>query len=95
MNKNRLRVEVAYALPEKQVVVALELEEGATIRQAIERSGILARIPGADLAKERVGVFGKAAQLDTALRDGDRVEIYRCLIAEPGEARRQRVKRRR
>ena len=95
MNKNRLRVEVAYALPDKQVLVALEMEEGATIRQAIERSGILARIPGVDLDKERVGVFGKSARLDTALRDGDRVEIYRSLIADPGETRRQRVKRRR
>lgn len=90
-----LHVEIAYALSEKQVLIALDVEEGATIRQAIERSGILERIPGIDLAKERVGVFGKTARLDAALRDGDRVEIYRPLVSDPGEARRRRVKRRR
>jgi len=84
---------VAYALPENQVLIALDVEEGTTIRQAIERSGILLRIPGIDLAEGCVGVFGKVARLDTALRDGDRVEIYRPLGADPREARRQRVKR--
>lgn len=93
--KRLLRVEIAYALSERQVLIALEMEEGATIRQAIERSGILERIPGIDLAKECVGVFGKTARLDTALRDGDRVEIYRSLIADPKDARKRRIKRRR
>ncbi len=94
-SKRPLRIEVAYALSEKQALIALEVEEGTTIRQAIERSGILMRKPGIDLARGRVGIFGKIAQLDTALRDGDRVEIYRPLIADPKEARRRRVKRRR
>jgi hypothetical protein len=94
-SKGLLRVEIAYALSESQVLIALEVEDGATIRQAIERSGILVRIPGIDLARESVGVFGKTARLDAVLRDGDRVEIYRSLIADPRESRRRRVKRRR
>ena len=94
-SKALLHVEIAHALSERQVLIALEVEEGATIRQAIEHSGILARIPGFDLARERVGVFGKTARLDTVLRDGDRVEIYRSLVADPKEARRRRVKHRR
>ena len=92
-SKGLLRVEIAYALSESQVLIALEMEEGATIRQAIERSGILVRFPGIDLARQSVGIFGKTARLDTALRDGDRVEIYRSLIADPREARRRRAKR--
>ena len=90
-----IRVEVAYALKDEQLLMVLEVEEGTTVRQAIERSGILGRVPGIDLDPERVGVFGKLSRLDTALRDGDRVEIYRPLVADPKEARRRRVTRRR
>ena len=91
--KIQLRIEVAYALREEQVLVSLEVEEGTTVLQAIERSRILARFPEVELARERVGVFGKVVTLDTSLRDGDRVEIYRSLVADPKEARRRRVKR--
>ena len=90
-----IRVEVAYALKDEQLLMVLEVEEGTTVRQAIERSGILGRVPGIDLDPERVGVSGKLSRLDTALRDGDRVEIYRPLVADPKEARRRRVTRRR
>lgn len=89
----KLLVEVAYALPDRQVLLVLEVEEGTTTRQAIERSGILQRYPGIQLAQGRVGIFGKRVELDTPLRDGDRVEIYRPLVADPREARRRRVKR--
>ena len=87
----QLKVEVVYALREEQILIALEVEEGTTVRQAIERSGIVQRAPGIDLAS--VGLFGRAVPLDTPLKDGDRVEIYRPLIADPRQARRERAKR--
>ena len=91
--KIQLRIEVAYALREEQVLVSLEVEEGTTVLQVIESSRILARFPEIELVSERVGVFGKVVALNTPLRDGDRVEIYRRLEADPKEARRRRVKR--
>jgi putative ubiquitin-RnfH superfamily antitoxin RatB of RatAB toxin-antitoxin module len=91
--KTRLRIELAYALRKEQVLLALEVEEGATVRQVIERFGILLRYPDIDLAPGRVGVFGKIVPLDTPVRDGDRVEIYRPLVADPKDARRARAKR--
>lgn len=87
-----IKVEVAYALPEQQVLVALEVKEGTTARQAIERSGLLPRFPEIALARGWVGVFGRRVELDAPLRDGDRVEIYRPLIADPKQARRERAK---
>lgn len=87
-----LRVEVAYALPEEQLLIALNVEEGTTVRLAIERSGIMRRAPEIDLAN--VGLFGRVVPPDTPLRDGDRVEIYRSLIADPKQARRDRARRR-
>lgn len=92
-DKQRIRVEVAYALSERQVLLALEVEEGSTVRQAIERSSIVLQFPDIDLARGRVGVFGKIVPLDTPLQDGDRVEIYRPLIADPKQARRERAQR--
>lgn len=88
-----LRVEVVYALPERQVVIALEVEEATTALRAIEQSGILRQFPQADPRRDGVGVFAKQVTLDTPLRDGDRVEIYRPLIADPKAARRERAKR--
>jgi hypothetical protein len=91
--RNRLKIEVAYALRDEQVLRALEVEEGVSVREAIERSGILRNYPEIELVPGRVGVFGKAVDPDSQLRDGDRVEIYRPLEADPKEARRRRVKR--
>lgn len=85
------QVEVAYALPDMQVILPVEVEEGATLRQAIERSGLLNRYPEIDLAVNKVGVFGRLAKLDETLRARDRVEIYRPLIADPKEVRKQRA----
>lgn len=84
-------VEVAYATPQEQVLVALRAAAGITVEQAIQRSGILARFPEIDLAENKVGVFGKLATLTTELNPGDRVEIYRPLIADPKEARKRRA----
>ena len=90
----RLRIEVAYALPGKQALLALEVEEGATARQAIEQSGILREFPEIELTRGSVGIFGRLVALDATLRDGDRVEIYRPLIADPKRARLERARRR-
>lgn len=90
--KNVLRIEVAYALPERQVLIALEVEEGTTALGGIERSGILQQFPEADPHRDGVGVFGKRVALNRPLQDGDRVEVYRPLIADPKTARRERAK---
>jgi putative ubiquitin-RnfH superfamily antitoxin RatB of RatAB toxin-antitoxin module len=86
-----LRVEVVYALRDRQVLLALEVEGGTTARQAVERSGILQRFPEIDLVRAGLGIFGRVVALETPLQDGDRVEIYRPLIAEPKQGRRERA----
>lgn len=89
-----MRIEVAYALPQEQVILELEVEDnGITIERAIQRSGILDRYPEIDLKENKVGIFGKLGSLDQLLSEGDRVEIYRKLIADPKQARRQRAAR--
>lgn len=92
MNGSGVRVEVAYAAPRaRAVAIEVTLDPGATVEEAIRRSGILARFPEIDLARNRVGIFGEPARLNDPLRDNDRVEIYRPLVADPREARRQRA----
>ena len=86
-----LRVEVCYALPEKQELVAVNLPEGATLQQALEASGLLGKYPDIDIKKNKFGIYAKLSKLDTPLRDRDRVEIYRPLIADPKEVRRKRA----
>ena len=88
-----INVEVAYALPEKQVIRAVNVDAGTTIGAAIVQSGIMLDFPEleTELEDARVGIFGKAAAMTTVLSDGDRVEIYRPLIADPKEVRRQRA----
>jgi len=85
------RVEVAYARPDEQAILPVTAREGLTVREAIEHSGILRRFPEIDLAINRVGVFGKLAPLDQVLEPGERVEIYRPLIADPKTARKKRA----
>jgi uncharacterized protein len=86
-----LCVEVVYALPHRQVLLKLEVLEGTTVAGAIARSGILERFPGLSLVPGRVGVFGRLMDPEAPVRDGDRIEIYRPLIADPKEARRKRA----
>jgi len=93
-DKRLLSVEVVYALRDEQALIALEVGEGASVREAIERSGILQRYPEIELARGRVGIFGRQVELDASLCDGDRVEIYRPLVADPKQARRERAERR-
>jgi putative ubiquitin-RnfH superfamily antitoxin RatB of RatAB toxin-antitoxin module len=87
-------VEVAYASQKEQLILNLELADGITVGAAIAASGILQRFPEIDLDKNKVGIFSKLCKLDQPLRAGDRVEIYRPLIADPKEARRHRAAKR-
>ena len=84
-------VEVAYALPDKQSLVSLEVEEGTTIIEAIEASGVLDTYNQIDLTRDKVGIFSKFATLDTVLREKDRIEIYRPLVADPKKMRKERA----
>ena len=84
-------VEVAYALADKQSLISLEVKEGTTLKEAIEASGILEIYNQIDLSKQQVGIFSKFASLDTVLREKDRVEIYRPLVADPKEVRKERA----
>lgn len=86
-----MRIEVAYANPEEQALLALDMPEGATVEAAIRASGLLRRFPEIDLEQNKVGIFGKLCKLDQSLKPGDRVEIYRPLFADPKEARRSRA----
>ena len=86
-----ISVEVAYALPQNQEVLSLKIRSGAVVSEAIERSGILRDFPEIDLADAKVGIYGKQVKLDAVLRDKDRIEIYRPLIADPKEIRRKRA----
>lgn len=86
-----IAVEVVYALPERQELIQLRLPSGSTLQQAVEASGLLQKFPEIDLAKNKVGIFGKLSKTDTVLRDRDRVEIFRPLLADPKEVRRKRA----
>jgi len=84
-------VEVVYALPLSQDCVELQLDSGSTVQEAIHESGILARHPQIAQMGIRAGIFGRRTALDAPLADGDRVEIYRALRADPKEIRRRRA----
>jgi uncharacterized protein len=88
---NLLHVQVCYATDVHEVMRDLLVEEGATIEQAIAQSGVLKDIPEIDLTLQPVGLFGKKRPLDTVLRERDRIEIYRPLVADPKESRRRRA----
>ena len=86
-----INIEVAYARSERQEIIRLKLPQGSTVQQAVEASGLMQNHPEIDLAKGKFGIYGKLAKADTALREKDRVEIYRPLIADPKEVRKQRA----
>ncbi len=91
MAEDDFQIEVAYATPDEQYLLPVTVKPGTTLVQAIEQSGILQACPEIDLAKARVGIYGKVAKKDAVLNPGDRVEIYRPLIADPKEARKKRA----
>ena len=87
----KIPVEVAYAEPDRQVIIPLRVAPGTTIEQAIKQSGVLDMFPAIDLKVNKVGIFSKLKKLDQPLRERDRVEIYRPLIADPKEVRKKRA----
>lgn len=89
----KITVEVAYALPEKQYLQGVRLDEGATVEEAIRASGLLELRSDIDLSKNKVGIYSRPVKLADVVSDGDRVEIYRPLIADPKELRRQRAEK--
>ncbi len=89
-----IHVEVAYALPHQQKIIRLRVASDSTVQAIIEQSGILSIFPNIDLITNKVGVYGKAIRLDQSVCDGDRIEIYRPLIADPREIRKQRLAKR-
>ncbi len=86
-----IQVEVTYARADRQDVIPLKLPAGATLQQAVEKSGLPAKYLEIDPVKGKFGIYSKMAKPDTVLRDRDRVEIYRPLIADPKEVRKQRA----
>lgn len=89
--QTEITVEVAYALPHEQLIIPVRVQQNTTAEQAILLSGILEKFPDIDLASNKIGIFGKAVTPNTTLREHDRVEIYRPLIADPKEVRKQRA----
>ena len=88
-----ISVEVAYALPSKQKIIVIKVQEGSTIENAIYLSGILNLFPDIDLTKQNVGIFSEPRELTDKVKAGDRIEIYRPLLIDPKEARRKRSKK--
>ena len=87
-----IQVEVAYATPAKQTLLRIEVPNGCTVAGAIERSGIRAEHPEIEAEPESVGIFSRKVSLEQGLSEGDRVEIYRPLLADPKEVRRKRAR---
>jgi len=90
-NQQTIHVEVVLAMPERQELIALKVISGSTVADAIAQSGVIEMFEGFELDTTKVGIFGLKASPDQVLREGDRVEIYRPLIADPKESRRQRA----
>jgi len=86
-----LQVHVTYAKAQDEFIRPLRVAPGTTVGQAIELSGVLASYPEINLVTQPVGIYGKKKTLDTVLRDRDRIEIYRPLVADPKDSRRKRA----
>ena len=90
---SKLNIEVCYALPEKQSLMCITVESNTSVEQAIVQSGILNTYPDIDLSVNKVGVWNRTCKIDTILKEGDRIEIYRPLIADPKEVRKLRAQK--
>jgi putative ubiquitin-RnfH superfamily antitoxin RatB of RatAB toxin-antitoxin module len=86
-----VQVTVSYATPGEEFIHPMRVAPGTTIGQAVEASGVLARFPEINLVTQPVGIYGKKKTLETVLRERDRVEIYRPLVADPKDSRRRRA----
>ena len=93
MSSELITVEVAYALPTKQSLVSIAIDKNATVEEAIQASNLLHEYPDIDLSKTKVGVWSRVVRLKDTLIEGDRVEIYRGLIADPKEIRKRRAEK--
>ena len=91
IESDMIHVEVVFALPHEQRVFTLVVNKNATVEEIIVQSGVWELYPEIDLAKNKVGVFSRNVKLDTTVRDKDRIEIYRALLADPKEIRRKRA----
>lgn len=91
--QTKIHVEVAYALPGKQAILGLDVPEGTTALEAAQQSGIADRFEGIDLENAKLGIFASVVSPRQVLREGDRVEIYRPLVADPKEVRKERAAR--
>ncbi|HEY0921066.1 RnfH family protein [Rheinheimera pacifica] len=89
----QIMIEVAYALPERQSLMTLSVNRNSTVQQVIERSGILQQFAEIDLAVQKVGIWSRPVKLDDTVKAGDRIEIYRPLIADPKDLRRRRAEK--
>jgi putative ubiquitin-RnfH superfamily antitoxin RatB of RatAB toxin-antitoxin module len=87
-----MNIGVCYAEADRQLWMRLEVPEGMSVGDAIERSGVLRRFPEIDLGKQKVGIFGKLVKLDSKVQDGDRIEIYRPITADPKTVKRRKIK---
>jgi putative ubiquitin-RnfH superfamily antitoxin RatB of RatAB toxin-antitoxin module len=88
---HKIKIEAVYALANQQTLLKFEVPAGSTIAEALTLSGLLEKFPEIDLVKGKFGIFSKLSKPDTVLREQDRIEIYRPLIADPKEVRRKRA----
>ena len=88
---DQINIEVVYALPHEQTLLKVKVPQNSTVAEGVRLSGILDKYPDIDLTKNKLGIYGKLSKADAILRDKDRIEIYRPLIADPKEIRRQRA----
>ena len=91
MAEGMLGVQVCYAVPLQEFLAPMQVAPGTTVGQAIEQSGVLQAFPEINLVTQPVGIYGKKKALDTVLREHDRIEIYRALVADPKDSRRRRA----
>ncbi len=91
MSDEKIKIELVYALPAEQAMLKLDVPKGTTLAEAVRLSGIQAKYPEIDIEKGKFGIFGKLSKTDVVLREKDRIEIYRPLIADPKEVRRKRA----
>ena len=92
-SEDKIKVEVAYATPEKQKIIGVEVDQGATAADVLAQSGIEKVFPEIDLAAAKIGIYGKAIQKTQVMSEGDRIEIYRPLIADPKASRAARAEK--
>jgi len=93
MTDKQINIEVVFALPSKQSIMNLVIEQGTTVEQAIEASGIKRKFPEIDLSINKVGIWNRTCKLTDVPKEGDRIEIYRPLVADPKEIRRRRAEK--